>query len=507
MFNRRHFLGAVTVAGGALASTGAFAQQGAAAPTGPTPAPADQARPDAINDLVDHMLGRRYEDIPPAILAITRAQLLDTVGIALAGRREEGVRQLRELAAELGGKGEAVLWGSPLRVPAHDAARANATMVHALEFDDTFGRGFMHPSAITFPAAFAVADMVGGIDGREFLAATTLAIDIANRIAVSSQPGVDGFAAGWHNTTAVGYLSSALLAARLMKLSHEQAVNAAGIAYHQVAGNAQSHIDGVLTKRLGPGFASYGGVMAARLAAKGATGPRHVLEGKKGWYQQYHRGNYSRALLLDGLGTYFPVEEISYKPWPSCRGSHTSADAALQLVHQEGLRPEQVQRILIRNSPTEWPFLSNPIETKRRPATVVDAQFSIPWVVAAAIVDRKVAIAQFTPEALKRADILALAARIDTVQDDSLGNPQGGPGQVRIEVKTRDGRTLSRHVALAKGDPVAPMSAAETQAKFADCIAYAGLPAQRGEALSQIVSKVDSLANVSAITAAMAVAN
>ena len=111
------------------------------------------------------------------------------------------------------------MWGSGLRLPSHDAARINAVMVHALEYDDTFGPGFLHPSAITFPAALAVADMVGSISGREFLAAVTLANDIACRLSLAGQPGVDGFAIGWHNTTLIGYLSSALVAGRLMRLT------------------------------------------------------------------------------------------------------------------------------------------------------------------------------------------------------------------------------------------------------------------------------------------------
>lgn len=502
MLDRRHFLGAVAAGSGVLLADPALAVPPAPEATA-TGASAPPPAPDAILAVADYMLGLRYDAIPSAVLQVTRTQLFDAVGAGLGGRHEEGVRQLRELAAELGGKGEAVIWGSPLRVPAHDAVRINAAMVHSLEFDDTFERGFIHPSAITFPAALAVADMVGGISGREFLAATTAAIDVACRLAIASQPGVDGFATGWHNTTVIGYLSSALLAARLMKLNCEQTVNAAGIAYHQAAGNAQSHIDGALTKRLGPGFASSAGVLAARLAARGVTGPAGVLEGKKGWWQQYHKGHYSRALLFDGLGKDFPAMEMSYKPWPSCRGSHTSADAALQLVRRDGLRADQVERILIRNSPTEWPFLSNPIERKRRPATTVEAQFSIPWVVACAIVDGKVAIGHFAPAALQRADILALTAKIDTVQDDHLVNPRGGPGHVEIAVTTRDGKVLRQHVAAAKGDPDTPMSAAETDAKFADCIAHAGMSSGQGDALRQLLREIDGLANVSQITQAM----
>lgn len=495
VLGRRSFMGSTIVSAFALSGVARAAQAGA------------PAVPDAIEPLVDYLVRTRFEDLPASALAVTRAQLLDTVGIALAGRNEAGVRELRDLAAELGGKGESVIWGTQLRAPAHDAARINAVAVHALEFDDTFGRGYLHPAAITFPAALAVADMVGGIDGRELLAATTLATDIACRIAISSQPGVDGFATGWHNTTLVGYLASAMLAGRLMKLDRARIIDAIGIAYHQAAGNAQSHIDSALTKRLGPGMACAAGVFAARLAARGVTGPRAVLEGKKGWYAQYHRGLYSRELLLDGLGKRFPAEEMSFKPWPSCRGSHTSADAALQIVAQHKLRADQVERVVIRNGPAEWPFLSNPIERKRRPGTVVEAQFSIPWVVAAALVDGKVRIAQFSTEALARPDILAMAARASAVQDDSLANPRGGPGQAVVEVTTRDGRTLRQHVGAAKGDPEVPMSPAEIEAKFADCMDYAGMSASRAQALRRLVAGIDRLDNVSRLNAAMIMAH
>ncbi|OYU41938.1 MAG: MmgE/PrpD family protein, partial [Burkholderiales bacterium PBB4] len=129
---------------------------------------------------------------------------------------------------------------------------------------------------------------------------------------------------------------------------------------------------------------------------------------------------------------------------------------------------------------------------------------SIPWVVACAIVDGKVGIGHFSPKGLQRSDILAFATRIDTVQDDSLVNPRGGPGPVIIEVKTRDGGLRTQYVAAAKGDPEAPMSAAETDSKFADCMTYAGMTKGAGQALRLLLQSIDSLPNVSAITRAMA---
>lgn len=464
----------------------------------------DEARDDAIMPLAEHILNARFEDLPPHALDTTRAQLRDTVGVALAGRNESGVRELRDLAATLGGKEESTAWGSVLRLPSHDAARINAVMIHALEYDDTFGPGFLHPSAITFPAALAVADMVGNVSGQELLTAVTLANDIACRVALAGQPGADGFAIGWHNTTLVGYLSSALIAARLMRLDRERTVHAAGIAAHQAGGNAQSHIDGALTKRMGPGFASAAGVLSARLAARGVTGPRGVLEGRKGWFAQYHKGMYSRDLLLGGLGQDYPGAAMSFKPWPSCRGSHTSVDAALRIAAALGPRTRSIARIVVRNGPAEWSFLTTPIERKRQPATTVEAQFSVPWAVAAALTDGKVGIAHFTPEALLRSDLRDMAARIETVRDDGLANPSGGPGAAIVEVTLRGGQTVRRYVAAAKGAPDVPMSAAEVAAKFDDCLDYAGVAPARHAELHSLLDGVEDLPDIRRLTAAMA---
>ena len=458
------------------------------------------AKPDAIGPLVDHALTTPFEDIPAAVLAVTRQQLLDILAVGLAGQHQPGVVQLRDLAKEIGGRPESVVWGSQLRLPSHDAARINATMAHALEFDDTFERGFLHPSAVTFPAAFAVADQVGGVSGKEFLAATTLAVDVACRLASASQPGVDGFAAGWHYTTLFGYLTSALLAARIMKLDRATAINAVGLAAHQAAGNAQSHIDAALAKRMGPGFASACGVYAARLAARGVTGPDGVLEGDRGFFRQYHRSDYSRDALLGDLGKRYLALEMSFKPWPSCRGSHTSADAALQLLAERRLQPRDIHQVIVSNGPSEWPFLSQPIAAKRRPASVVEAQFSIPWVVAAALSDSSLSLSHFTPAALEREDIRAMADRIETIQDDSLATAGGGVGAARIMLLTTDGRTFSKEVAVAKGGPQAPMSTAEIDAKFADCIAYAGLSLQVLKSLRQAISDIEKMDDIARLT-------
>lgn len=503
--NRRMFAHASMLAAAGLAQAQAVAQ-----PTGPVGAaqPAPPVRPkgpDAIVELADYCLKTSYAQLPAAVVAATKNQILDTLGISLAGVKESGVRELRDISLEMGGKPEARVWGGTQRVPAHEAARINATMAHALDYDDTYEKSFMHPAVVTIPTALAVADMLGNVSGEELITAVALGVDISCRLANSAQPGVNAFKVGWHNTTVYGYFASAFVAGKLMGLTREQLISAAGIAFHQAAGNAQAHVDGALTKRMGPGFASYAGLFSARLAQRGVHGAKGVLEGVRGFYYQYHASNYSRALLLDGLGTRFAGTDVSFKPWPSCRGSHTAADAALALFAEAGISAADVEHIMIANAPGDFQLLNMPLEKKQRPTTTVDAQFSNPWVVAAALVDRKVGLNHFTPQALQRADLQAVTQRIRATEDERLARPGGGPGAARIEVQLHDGRMLSRTVAHAKGEPNHPMTPAEFAQKFFDCTEAAGMGRAQAQVLLQQVERLEKLPQAHALTAAAAI--
>lgn len=461
--------------------------------------------PDAIVTLVEHCLDTSYAQLPEPVVAVTKNQILDTLGIGLAGRGQPGAHQLRDFTIEMAGKPEARIWGTDVQVPAQDAARVNATMAHALDYDDTHERSLVHPSVITVPGALAVADMLGNVTGRELITAIALGVDVACRLAAAARPGVSAFENGWHNTTLYGYFAATAVTGKLMGLTRDQLVSAMGIAFHQAAGNSQAHLDGALTKRMGPGFASYGGVLSARLAQRGVQGATAVLEGDRGFFRQYHDNHYSREILLEGLGSTFAGGEVSFKPWPSCRGSHTAADAALALFAAAGIEPEQVASIRVFNGPGEFPLLSSPLSKKQHPASVVEAQFSIPWVVAAAVADRRVTLDHFTSAAIQRPDLLALTQRIQTVEEDALARPGGGPGAARIEVLLKDGRRFDKTVSHAKGEPGNPMSTAEFQQKFLDCTKIAGMPTALAQELLGDIGRLETLGAADRLSAAAVV--
>ncbi|PPE68684.1 MmgE/PrpD family protein [Caldimonas thermodepolymerans] len=506
--DRRQFtrLGACMAGSFALGPGWVRAQAGAAAPA---PAPAASAAAaaaivrDGMADLSDFCANVKFEHLPAPVVAAAKNQILDTLAIAVAARHDPAMKILREWTQESGGRAESQVWGSTLRVPAEAAARINASMGHALEFDDTYEPSFMHAAVVTVPAVLAVAELVGGVSGKELIAATAVGTDIVCRMSRAGSPGADGFVVGWDPTPMYGFIGSAMVAARLLGLPAEQINSAAGLALHQIAGNSQGNLDGAHSKRLGPGFASYGGIISARLVQRGVVGAKRVLEGPKGLYKQYHGGNYSRELLLNGLGEKFASPDIAFKPYPSCRGGHVAVDAALALRAEYKLRAQDVERIEIHCGPGEYGLLNAPLERKQRPGSVVDAQFSNPWVVAAALLDGDVKLEHFTPEALKRADLLAITARTTTHLDPTLGRPGGGPGAARVVMQLRDGRRVEKLVRVAKGDPSNPMSAAEFQKKFQECTQAAGMQAAQAERLYQQVLNLEQLSDARTLAATL----
>lgn len=501
--SRRKFVKLSALVSSALATAPAWAFADEA---GAKPVPGAAPAPDAIYALVDYVLNTRYDALPADVVAMTKTQILDTVAVALPALSADGIRQLDAWSRETGGKGESLILGTQVRLPAEKAARLNASMAAALEYDDTYEPSLMHASCVTIPVALAVSDYVGGISGKELIAAVAVGTDAACRLSRAGSPGVSPFIVGWDPTPMYGVLAATLVAGRLMGLNRTQLVSAVGLAYHQLAGNAQASIDGTHAKRLGAGFAAYGGVTSARLAKLGMIGTDHTLQGVKGLFKQYHGGKYSEESLLAGLGTQFAGIAIAPKPYPCCRGGHVAIDGTLELVKTHNIKPGEVEAVTVYSPPAEIMLLGAPLEKKQNPQTAVEAQFSNPWMVAVAIADRDVGLRHFSTAALQRADLRALAKRVVTVEDKTLVRPDGGPGFVRLELKTTKGKTFSTVVKFAKGDPKNPMSSAEYRKKVLECSDAAGMPRAQATALIQRILALEAETDVRALNAALAIA-
>jgi len=414
-----------------------------------------------------------YEDLPPEVVEVTKKEVLDALAVAIAGFSQPGAKELLEIVQAWGGREESSIIGCKQKVPAPNAAQVNATMVHALDFDDVHEKAVMHPGVVTIPTALAVGELKAGLSGKEFVTAVALGVDMLCRLGLATRPGVSPIKTGFHFTTLYGYPTAALTAGRILGLDEERMVNAFGIAYHQCSGNGQCVIDGALTKRMGPGFSVRAGVMAALLAEKGVTGARNCLEGEAGLYRVYYHGEYDPHVLIHDLGKHFEGINVSIKPYPCCRGVHPSIDAALSVANKYDIKPEDVKEIIISTGEANHYLLCTPFEQKVRPRNPVDAQFSIPWGVATALAKKKVTMEHFTEEAINSHDILHLTGRIRVEPDLSLNmSPTRQIEPARVKVEMRDSRVYTETVEDPAGSPKRPMSFADVAEKFKDCVSH-----------------------------------
>jgi 2-methylcitrate dehydratase PrpD len=423
---------------------------------------------DATFLFAKNIANTKYEDLPREVVEATKKQVLDLLGVALGGFSKPGPKELREIVRDWGGKEESTIFGCKQKVPAPNAAHVNATMAHALDYDDVHETAIMHSGVAIIPTCMAVAEQKGNLSGKELITASALGVDMMCRLALATTPGSRPINTGWHLTTLFGFLGAAGTAGRMLGLSEEKMVNGLGIAYHQCSGNGQCVVDGALTKRMGPGFAVKGGITAALLAEKGVTGARNCLEGEWGLYKLYHHGNYDAKTLTKDLGKYFEGINVAIKPYPCCRGIHPAIDAALALTKEYHIKAEDVQKIALSVSKEHYQLLCEPEEAKLRPRTQVDAQFSIPWGVATAIVRGQVTLDDFTETAIKSQEILKLTQKMSVKVDARLNRPEKIE-PTRVELTTKQGKVYTQEVEEPLGSLERPMSFDDCARKFRDC--------------------------------------
>lgn len=439
----------------------------------------------------------KFGDLPADVVESTRKQILDFFGVALAGSAKVGATEIMELVLEWGGAPQSGIISRKHRVPAPNAAQVNATMAHALDYDDVHEAAVMHPGVIAVPTAMAVGELKGGLSGREFITAVALGTDFICRLGLATRPGQNVHAFGWHLTSLYGYMTSAAVAARLLELDQDGIVNAIGIGYHQSAGNGQCVKDGALTKRMGPGMAVKGGIAAALMAQKGITGAKNCLEGIHGIYNVYHQGSYARDILIGELGTRFEGANVSIKPYPCCRGVHPFIDAALTLVNEHKIEPRDVESILILCGEGTYGLLGSPLEVKARPRNFVDSQFSLPWGVAVAVARKRAAIDDFTAAAIHSPDILDVSGKIDVQIDPGL-NRADVIEPARVKITVWGGDTYTEQVDLPTGTPTRPLSFADCERKFRDCITHAErrIPPDNADRLVGLVEQLEEVNDI-----------
>ncbi|MBI2919316.1 MAG: MmgE/PrpD family protein [Chloroflexi bacterium] len=441
-----------------------------------------------------HLVRTSYEDLPPEAVAATKQHILHTLATIMGGSAAPGCPQLVDLVRSWAGREESTVLVHGHRAPAPHAVLANSTMAHALDFCCNDDRIAYKSSVCAVPAALALAEGQGA-SGKALITATCLGIDLGIRIGLNAEPKPQHIV-----SPVVGPFASAAAASKLLGLSEEGMASALGIALSECRGSGTSTSSPALTKRLGPGLAAQGGVTAALLAANGFPAQSDVFEGPRGYYQTYHRREGDLEGLVAGLGQTFEVVNVWPKPYPSCRYTHASINAAL-LLHQQGIRASEIAEVRVHLCPRDDQSVGrgrNP-EAKVHPRGVVDAQFSVPWTVATALVKGRVSVGDMLPEALANPDVHRFTDKVTVVVEPELDVGQREVKPAIVEVRMRNGQTYSQRVDFPRGSPEQPVTADETRQVFRDCAAYAARPlspAQVEEAIA-LVDRLETVENVS----------
>ena len=432
------------------------------------------AKEDTAITFAKHAVKAEYADITADAVEVTKKHILDQLATTVGGSTRPGAKEMVELFKEWGGKPEATVLAWGYKVPAHHAAQANSTMSHALDYDDCDDRNGEHAGAAVISAALAAAELRGKVSGKDLIAAVATGLDISYRLALCHKPRTEIPHDGSWPSQLFGYIAAPATVGKLLGLNEEQMINAIGIAYQEAGGSIQCVYDGALTKRMGPGFAARAGIFASLLAQKGVRGAQETLEGPSGMFNVYLGKNIDPSGLTVDLGKRFLGVETGFKPYPCCRLNHPFNDAALALVKENNLKPEEVESVTICVGRASL-LNCEPLEVKRTPRTIVDAQFSLPWNVAVALVHGKVLIKDFTPEAIVDAAVLQMTQKIDARADARLTR-RGEIEPAIVEVVTKDGRMLSKRVDYAYGNPKNPMGWDAFAAKLEDCASWAAKP-------------------------------
>ena len=431
----------------------------------------------------------RFDDLPSAVVADVKLRTLDVLGIALAASGHEVGAPMRAGLEPWAGRGECTVVGAKFTASAPIAILLNGTLAHGLDFDDTHAPSVTHASAVVVPTVLALGE-AGGLDGRAIITAAVAGYEAIARIGMGAPAAFHR--RGWHATSVCGTFAAALAAGVCERMDRAALTAALGIAGSFASGVMEFLEDGSWVKRLHPGWAGQAGATAAALARAGFPGPATVLEGRYGLYRTFVDAE-PDPRPFETLGRTWETLNVGFKPYPACHYLHAFLDCALSLRDKERVEPDAIEAIECAVPPTGMPIVAEPHEAKRRPRTPYDAQFSLPYSVAAAFVDGRVDLDTYAAERLTDRRVLALADRVVCRPDPDTTFPRGFPGWVRVRLV--DGRTVEACEPDGRGGPARPLPERAIVEKFRANAARV-VPASRVSDVERATLELDTLGEV-----------
>jgi 2-methylcitrate dehydratase PrpD len=443
----------------------------------------------ATAKLARFIVETKFDAIPLGALKTAKAAILDCLGVAVAGASEEGARISGMLAREERAKEEATIYGQHFRSSALQAAFVNGIASHAHDFDHSFVAGGQ-PTSPVIPSVFALGESLGS-SGRQILEAYAAGFEVAASLIFSVQT---AGTVGWHPNGTIGAFGAAAACAKLLGLKQSEVEMMLGMAA-SMAGGVTANF-GTMTKPLHVGLASRTGVLAARMAKAGFTSNPQTLEARNGFYDSFYRSGKPDLAPFDDLGRVYALEKygVRFKPYPCGGLTHTAIYATIRLRNEQGVRPEMIEHIDVEvPEDTAAPLIY------RIPKSALEGKFSMPYLIARALIDGKIMLDTFTDEAVRNPGVLQLLETIEMKVDRSLQSGTDGSRPSRVIMRLKNGRTQTLHETFPKGSPQVPMTPEELRAKFEACTRPV-IGEASARRIMEYVDRLESLTNIRSVT-------
>lgn len=446
-----------------------------------------------ITEKISHFIVETgYKQIPKEGISNAKMAILDCLGCALAGSRELVGKKITEYVKEIGGRPEATIIGAGCKTSAAQAALANGTLAHALDYDDyTAGKWPGHPTAPVLPVVLALGEKLR-ISGKEALESYILGVEVEGKI--GSAIGVRNYELGWHTTAIAGTIGATAAAAKILKLTPKEIRIALAIAASEASGLVRNF--GTMSKPLHAGLAARNGIEAALLARGGFTANESIIEGEgpNGFCLVFCGGSKCDLEEINaGLGLPFDIVHpgFSVKLYPCCALIHRCIDAILYLIKKYKLSPEEVAEVKCRTGA----FIAQDL-IYSSPKRALEGKFSMQYCMAIALLDGEVGLKQFTDEKVSDPKVQNLIKKVRYV------HPKGVIGMVESErlpeavtVRMLDGKEYQYEVKVARGYPQNPISEDELASKYRHCAGLV-LSAREVELSLELISNLETLDNL-----------
>jgi 2-methylcitrate dehydratase PrpD len=435
----------------------------------------------------------RYEDVPENVLALARKSILDGIGLALAGTRNETAVILHRYLESLGcTKADAAVIGTSKRYPARFAAFANGVSIHTEDFDDTqlavekdrvYGL-LTHPTVSVLPPLLTEAEM-HPVNGKEWMTAYLVGVDVECKIAEAISP--RSYEDGFHTTGTCGVFGGVAGLAKLRNFDMAKFMNAMGIAAAHSAGLRENF--GTMTKPFTAGHSAESAVVATDLAEMGWTAAGSILEAERGFFHAYG-GNYNPAVYMNKLGNPWTFADpgVSIKPYPSGSLSHPGMTKMAELIRANHIKAEDVESVDVGVNRLNYNALM-----RHHPTTGLEAKFSMEYSMAVLLVHGDAGLAEYTDAAVNQPAVQEMLKRVNYHPDAEADAAGFDKMTTIIHIHMKDGRTISGSADFGKGSPANPMSYEEVGEKFRLCAEYVNWPEEKSK---QIVELVSTLENV-----------